>query len=160
MNLYDIFSTTARMQPEKPAILGPNQRFSYRHLNEAIQASAQSLRGAGIRPGDCVGLHMPSGSNYIIFTYAVWRCGGCAVPLPVELAAAEKQEICREIKLDFVVAEGHAPSFLEPFRRDRPVELTSGLFATPVASPREHPPGFDAINSAFIRFTSGTTGTS
>jgi long-chain acyl-CoA synthetase len=148
------------MQPEKPAILGPNQQFSYRRLNEAIEASAQSLRGAGIRQGDCVGLHMPSGSNYIVFTYAVWRCGGCAVPLPVELAAAEKQEICREIKLDFVVAEWRAPSFLEPFRRDRPVELASGLFATPVASPREHPPGFDAINGAFIRFTSGTTGTS
>src|SRR5262249_43436836 len=32
--------------------------------------------------------------------------------------------------------------------------------AVPVTSPRDHPPGFREINSAFIRFTSGTTSAS
>jgi long-chain acyl-CoA synthetase len=160
MNLDDIFRDTARRQPEKPAILGDQDPISYRHLDEAIGAATHALRAAGLRAGDCVGLHLPSGANTIIFTYAVWRSGGCAVPLPVELAAAEKQEICRDINLDFVLSQGRADAFFEPFRKHDPVELPSGLFALPVASPREHPSGFDAINSAFIRFTSGTTGTS
>jgi long-chain acyl-CoA synthetase len=160
MNLDDIFRDTARRQPEKPAILGHQEQFSYSRLTEAIEASAHALRAAGLRPGGCVGLHVPSGANCIICNYAVWRCGGCAVPLPVELAAAEKQEVCRDIKLDFVVTQGRADAFLEPFRKREPVGLPSGLLALPVSSPREHPSGFDAINSALIRFTSGTTGTS
>jgi long-chain acyl-CoA synthetase len=160
MNLYDVFCDTARKQPKSDAVLGPKDRLSYKRLNEAIDASAHSLQRAGLRPGDCVGLHVPSGVNTIIFTYAVWRCGGCAVPLPVELAAVEKQEICREIHLDLVVSEGRTASFLNPFRKDIPSELQPGLFTVPMASPLEHPTGFGALNSAFIRFTSGTTGTS
>jgi long-chain acyl-CoA synthetase len=90
----------------------------------------------------------------------VWRCGGCVVPIPVELAAPEKQEICREISLDLVISEGRAAAFTEPFRGGKVAELSPGILAVPLAGPREHPAGFGAINSAFIRFTSGTTATS
>ena len=129
MNLYDVFHNTARKQPEKPAVLGHHDQFSYLQLDEAIEAAGDALRAAGLRPGDCVGLHLPSGVNYIIFTYAVWRRGGCVVPVPVELAVAEKQEICRDIKLDVVISEGRADSVLGPFRKHEPVELPFGLLA-------------------------------
>jgi long-chain acyl-CoA synthetase len=162
INLYDIFRDTVRRQPEKPAILGPDpgDGITYRSLNEAIDAAGDALRAAGLRPGGCVGLHLPSGTNYILFTYAVWRSGGCVVPLPVELTAPEKQEIVREIALDWVISERGAASFLQPFRSADGAPLPSHTHAIPVAGPLQHPTGFGAINSAFIRFTSGTTGMS
>src|SRR6516225_1133056 len=119
VNVDGIFRETVRRQAVKPAILGPDSGtgLSYAGLDEAIGAAANALAKAGLRPGGCVGLHLPSGANYIVFTYAVWRCGGCVVPLPVELAAPEKQEICREIALELVITEERSASFLEALRR-------------------------------------------
>jgi long-chain acyl-CoA synthetase len=162
MNLDQIFRHTARRQPDQPALLGPGEGegLSYRGLDEAIAAAADALRGLGLRPGNCVGLHVPSGADYIVLTYAVWRCGGCVVPLAAELTAPEKQQICREIALDFVISPRQTAAFAEPFRTGNANALSAELLAVPVAGPQEHPAGFAAINSAFIRFTSGTTGTS
>src|SRR5438067_1736518 len=101
MNLYDVFAQTAQRQPDRPAILGPGEedRLSYRQLREAIDAAGERLWKVGLRPGECVGLHLPSGADTIVWTYAVWRCGGCVVPIPCELAAREKEQMGRDICL-------------------------------------------------------------
>jgi long-chain acyl-CoA synthetase len=159
MNLDKLFRQTARQRPAHPAILGPGAGdvLSYADLDAAVDAAARRLVDAAVRPGACVGLHYPSGANYIIFSYAAWRCGACVVPIPVELAPPEKEEILRIVTVDFVLSSRRAAGFLEPFQRGAGVELAPGTVVVPVSSPREHPPGFHNINSAFIRFTSGTT---
>ena len=160
MNLYDVFRETARRQPARPALLGPGpaDALSYARLDERIRTAAERLERAGVRAGHCVGLHCPSGADYIVLTYALWRCGCCAVPIPTELAAGEKQTVCREIALDFVISRDGRAAFAAPFATAAATELTPGTVVVPIRSPREHPPGFRAINGAFVRFTSGTTG--
>jgi long-chain acyl-CoA synthetase len=162
MNLCDLFYQTVRKQPARPALLGPgaDDALSYQELGEAIASAGSQLQRAGLRPGDCVGLHLPSGVDYIIFNYAIWRCGGCVVPIPVELAAAEKEQICRGICLSIVVSARRTLSFLGPLRGSGLADLARGMAAVPVASLRAHPPGFRDLGSAFIRFTSGTTAAS
>jgi long-chain acyl-CoA synthetase len=159
MNLCDDFRDTARRQPAVPAFLGPgpDDRLSYAQLADAIDATADRLHGAGLRPGDCVGLHFPSGADYVVLNYAVWRCGGCVVPIPVELADREKQEICRTIAMSLVLTGPTRAAFVEPLRRGPAVEVPAAI-AVPVTPSRSHPDGFSALHSAFIRFTSGTTG--
>src|SRR5262249_14211839 len=145
MDLYEIFHETASRQPTRPAILGPGptDALSYAELADAIRTAAEHLTRAGVRRGDCVGLHCPSGVNYIILTYAVWRCGGCIVPIPVELAVEEKQTICREIALDFVISPLRSASlFLTPFGWEGASELLTGVAVAPIRSSREHPPEF------------------
>jgi long-chain acyl-CoA synthetase len=186
MNLDKVFRESARRFSAQPAILGPGpgDALTYRALDEAIGAAANRLTKAGLRFGDCVGLHQASGADYVISAYAVWRCGACVVPIPVELASEEKQQICRDISMDFVMSElttgrqrttaaptvGKSPptdmraisteSFLQPFVRGIATEVLPGTAIVPIRSPRTHPNGFAAINAAFIRFTSGTTGLS
>src|SRR5262245_22857326 len=162
INLYDVLFQSAERNRNHPAILGPgiNQRRSYGELLDSIRNSAARLDRAGVRPGDCVGLHYCSGADYIIWNYAVWMCGGCVVPVPVELTPREKQEVCHDIALQFVITAPESDSFTEPFRRAAAVQLAPGVACIPVAAERRRPPGFAAINAAFIRFTSGTTGTS
>ena len=162
MNLYEVFLETAQRQPDRPALVGPRSRdaISYRELNKSICETSDRLRGAGVGPGTSVGLHCSSGRDYIILNYAVWRCGGCVVPIPPELAEPEKQEVCRTISMEFVLNETGTLSFLKPFQRAPGVELSPRCILTPITSPRGHPAGFEKINAAFIRFTSGTTGTS
>jgi long-chain acyl-CoA synthetase len=160
MNLYDVFRETVSRQPKSPAILGPGPSdvLSYEQLDDRIRRTAERLERAGAGAGHCVGLHCPSGIDYIVLTYALWRCGSCAVPIPVELAAGEKQTVCREIALDFVISREKTASFIEPFQPGALTELVPGVVVAPIRSPRRHPAGFRAINSAFLRFTSGTTG--
>src|SRR5882724_5744736 len=112
MNLYEVFLETARRQPAHPAILGPGPEdaLSYAALAEAIDAMNAALVRAGLRAGDCLGLHVPSGADYIVLTYAAWRCGACVVPLPIELTVPEKQEILETIALDVVVTSKTATS--------------------------------------------------
>jgi long-chain acyl-CoA synthetase len=162
LNLYRLFRRTARGQPGSPAILGPgpDDGLTYRQLDDAIRSAGGLLRGAGVRPGDAVGLHCPSGAEYVLLNYAVWWCGGCVVPIPPELATNEKAQICREICLRFVISPERGAAFPEPFRAGRGAEVRPGIAVVPVASPREHQPGFAGLNAAFIRFTSGTTGAS
>jgi long-chain acyl-CoA synthetase len=160
MNLYDVFLESVHWQPDQPAILGPKpaDRLSYAQLNAAMAAASERLAAAGVRPGQCIGLHCPSGTNYILWTYAAWRTGACVVPIPTELTPAEKLEICREIAIDFVLSEPRGLAFAEPFRRGDVIPLSPDMTAMAMRSPRQPPAGFHAINSAFVRFTSGTTG--
>jgi long-chain acyl-CoA synthetase len=160
MNLHDVFLQTARRQPSHPAILGPgpSDARSYAQLAETIRVAAERLASAGVRERHCVGVHCPSGADYIILNYAVWKCGGCVVPIPVELAAAEKQTICREIALDYVISHEKTMSFVAPFHPGTTADVLPGMVTVPIKSPLDHPPGFSTINSAFLRFTSGTTG--
>jgi len=160
-NLYERLLATVERQPEQAAVVGPRSQtaLSYGELNEAIVAASDWLRASGVRPGDCVGLHYPSTPQYIIYTYAIWRTGGCVVPIPPELTATEKKEICRCLSLDCVITPRAKSEFLEEFRRGEPA-LQAADALVRIDSPRRHPPGFREANAAFIRFTSGTTGTS
>jgi long-chain acyl-CoA synthetase len=162
MNLYDLFAETARQQPDHAAILGPrpHDHITYKALDEAISLVATQMQRAGVRSGDCVGLHCPSGADYIIHTYAVWKCGGCVVPIPTELTAPEKQEILREISLSYVISEKRSAGFAEQHLKRDGIEIGPKAMLLKVVAGCEHPAGFSSINSAFIRFTSGTTGTS
>jgi len=162
MNLYDVLAENVRRQPAHDAILGPgpNDLFTYAALNDAICLAAAELQRAGVRRGDCVGLHCPSGAAYIINTYAVWKCGGCVVPIPTELTATETQEILQSISLSYVISEKRTGTFAEKFLRGGVVGVGPRATVMPMAPACEHPPGFLDINSAFIRFTSGTTGAS
>jgi long-chain acyl-CoA synthetase len=159
LNLSDDFRRVARRQPDAPAILGPGREevLSYGELDEAILRAADALARAGAGPGCCVGLHCPGGARYIAATYAAWSRGACVVPVPVELARPEKEEVLRRVALDFVISPVGTAAFLAPAVRGREVELWPGVAAYPVARRREPPAGLAAVNAAFIRFTSGTT---
>jgi long-chain acyl-CoA synthetase len=161
-NMDDLFRQAVRRAPEHPAILGPQSQavLTYRVLDEAIADASDRLRSAGVRRGDCVGLHLPSSVPYIVWNYAVWRCGGCVVPIPVELAADEKSEIFRQIAIDFLITPRKTAALSEPYRRAESKDLSADLALVPIGSPQQRPSGFAGIDGAFIRFTSGTTGSS
>jgi len=159
MNMYTRFCDTVRRQPHHPAILGPraNQSLSYVQLYDVIERVGSQLQRAGVRPGDCVGLHYGSGATYIIFNYAIWRCGATVVPIPMELSADEKQQILREIAIRYVITSPLHSAFLDIFRSGEAEPISDSAAIVPTSGRRDHPIEFRLLNSAFIRFTSGTT---
>lgn len=162
MNLMDTFCETVKKQPNHLAIIGSGKEDikSYSQLQEKIEFVAARLTANGVGPSSCVGLHYPSGLGYIILTYAIWRCGACVVPIPVELVPEEKHRIGREICLDAIISQSGIYSAMERFQNGKPIPLVEDIIVAPAKRFRQHPPQFFSINPAFLRFTSGTTGTS
>lgn len=162
MNLADVFDQTANRQPEHAAIIGPadNAVCSYRDLQKRMRAAAQLLETAGIMRGSCIGMHYPSGFDYIIWTYAIWRCGACSVPIPVELVDEEKRDICRGIGISAIITKEATARIFAGFQRDEALRLPEADVLLPIRQSRSHPDGFIDTNPAFLRFTSGTTGSS
>lgn len=162
MNLVDVFLRMAATQPSHPAILGPgtDDRWSYQELAGHIEKTAARLRAADIAPGDTVGLHYPSSREYIVYTYALWRCGASVAPIAVELVPEEKEAVCRGIHLTAVISRTNAAQVFITFRADASVPIDEEVVLIPFRPGRQHPDGFAAVNPAFLRFSSGTTGTS
>jgi long-chain acyl-CoA synthetase len=160
MNLYQVFHATALRQPDRPAIIkmAVGNQMSYHELDEAIANTSQRLQAAGVLPGDCIGLHFASSAEYIVFTYAVWRCGACVIPLPLELAVTEKQEILRCLAIDKIISARRGSAMFSTFRRGELFELAVEAEVFAVEARLSRPAELANLNPAFIRFTSGTTG--
>lgn len=162
MNVYDLFHRTAEQQPKHTAIFGPgaDEQLSYAGLDETVGAMAIKLERAGVRAGHCIALHCPSGKDYIVLTYAIWKCGACVVPVAMELTAAEQQLILEKIAIDYMIFHPATGAAAEPYVTGSASALTPHFSIVPIGSRRDRPLGFEGLNSAFIRFTSGTTGAS
>jgi long-chain acyl-CoA synthetase len=160
MNLDAVFRATAASFKQCPAILSQdgNCQLSYGDLDHAIESTCRELRTAGLKPGSCIGVHYPSGLEYILFTYAVWRAGACVVPVPIDASKAEKLRIFSEIGIDGIICgPGTARDLDLPMASA--VHVIDGRYEFALLAPsRPHPVGFSDINTAFLRFTSGTTG--
>jgi long-chain acyl-CoA synthetase len=160
LNLAAIFLETVARQPDHAAILGPQEaRLTYSDLANMIEVAAARLRAAGVSAGQTIGLHCPSGADYIVLNYAIWRCGACVVPIAPEMSADEKGQLCREIVMDALVSRPEIPQALLMFAGSTPVEIDADVWVVQIRQGKVRPPGFGTINAAFLRFTSGTTGT-
>ncbi len=160
VNLSELFYQRAAIQPDNPVILGPHEDncITYGAFQRDIRQLAERLQVLGIQAGMNIGLHYPSGQAYIAFTYALWACGACVTPIPVELADDEKLQLFHHIAIDGLISAERLITALEPVIVDhRPVALPDQALYVSVKALREPPPALAALNPAFIRFSSGTT---
>lgn len=159
LNLAECLFDRAEQQPDHPLILGPDggRVTSYAEFRREVSQLARQLADAGVTKGANIGLHHRSGRDYIALVYAVWACGACVTPLPLELTAAEKREIFRHIHIDAVISGAEIFGQLAECVQSR-VSLTPDVAFARVTAPGEAPPELAEVNAAFIRFTSGTTG--
>ncbi len=161
MNLIELFELRASSQPDQAAIIDPGKVAitSYGELLAQIDETAEILAEAGVKKGQCIGLHYRSGQDYIRFTYAVWRLGACVVPIPVELKTNEKLRICQDIVLHHIITDAAGKNELHATVAAPYAECAGGSIAE-VRQLKQPPQEFTHVNAAFIRFTSGTTGAS
>jgi long-chain acyl-CoA synthetase len=93
-----------------------------------------------------IGIRFPNGADYIATALAVLDAGACFVPIPDELTSAEHTALIERTALDLVITPTENGGL--EFR-----ELSPPTPDFPIAE-------FEALNPAFVRFSSGTTGDS
>lgn len=139
------------------AVLGEGAEITFDELFGAVDVirvwllESDCFRKGGVPR---VGVRFPNGPAYIAVALAVLEAGGCFVPVPDELAAAEREAMIAEVALNCIISAESTGNVL-------PLGL-GGAVITQLSPPEPSFPvaDFEALNPAFIRFSSGTTGAS
>ncbi len=133
-----------RHSDDTPAIIYDGGEINFRQLDDRVRHISSALKNHFLWPRSGiprVALLFPSGPDYVALALAILHAGGCFLPVPDELTQSEREELLTTTGADLLMT---GESELTPF-------------------PQDPPPGFptdaiEALNPAFIRFSSGTTG--
>lgn len=153
MNIVD--QIALRASAERPALVADGETLSFGDLLERVSEAAAWLDHCkGFRRDGVprVGLACGNGVDYIVLALAILKAGGCLVPLADELTDAERQEVIERTSLCGIV-QGQAAA--------TGGEKSTGATWLALATPElPNEAEFSALDPAFIRFSSGTTGRS
>jgi long-chain acyl-CoA synthetase len=152
-----------RHAAETVAVVSGDRRVTYGGLFRHAREIANLLEAhRGVERIPRIGLQCPNGVSYIVLSMGILLAGGCLVPLAEELTDAERGEIASTTALDLILAADELPwhgngEVLASAESDgTPWKLYRGNGSAPLF-PED---AFQALNPAFVRFSSGTTGTS
>ena len=105
--LGDVLLRAADSNPERDALILPNQRASYSALRTGAIRTARSLIALGVGPGDHVGVLIPNCVEFAETLLAVALIGAVSVPLNARLKAPEIGYIIRNAELVALMTSRH-----------------------------------------------------
>jgi long-chain acyl-CoA synthetase len=160
MNIFEIIKKETDIHRQRTAVIEGQERITYGQLISASEQVAESLRYMGVCRFQRVGLLCDDSIDYIIASLAILSLSAAVVPISPEQTAEEIATVIDRIDVDFIVAE---PRLL---KNEQHILLpTTGFikkeFSIVQRTVKANPPAeYFTSNPAFIRFSSGTTGTS
>ncbi|MCA9930304.1 MAG: long-chain fatty acid--CoA ligase [Anaerolineales bacterium] len=89
LNLVTMLENSVREQPGKTAVIFADKQFSYAQINGAANQIANGLKAAGIGKGDKVALSCPNLPYFPMIYYGILKVGATVVPLNVLLKRRE-----------------------------------------------------------------------
>jgi acyl-CoA synthetase (AMP-forming)/AMP-acid ligase II len=87
--LADLFEAVALADPDREVLVVGDRRLTYRALDERANRLAHVLRGAGVGPGDTVGLQLANGSEYVEGMLAAFKLR--AIPVNINYRYVERE---------------------------------------------------------------------
>ena len=87
--LGDLLLRAANEHPDSDAIVFPDCRQTYAELVERAYQRARGLQALGVRPGDHVGLLLPTCMEFPEFFFGIALCGAVAVPINARYQSGE-----------------------------------------------------------------------
>lgn len=154
--------------PDREALVFEDQRYTYRQLDQALDAVAANLSARGIKQGDRVGLYCGNHAAFFLASFGVIRLGAVAVPIGIRQQAPEIAYALDNCQATALIFDANAASRLpqaSEIPSVGPRFSVEGL--VPGAEPFEallkpaaafKPVAIDQHDLAFIMYTSGTTG--
>jgi len=160
MNIYEIIKKETISLNAKTAVIEGDDRLTYDQLFSSVDQVAQKLRSHGVGRLHRVGLLCDDSIDYIIASLAILSLSAAIVPVSPEQTAEEVETVIDRIDVDYLIAEPRLRQggFSEPLE---PPGFVKKEFSIVKRTVRERPKAeYYRLNPAFIRFSSGTTGTS
>jgi len=159
MNVFDTLSHSARQWPERTAIIDAAGAQDYRSLWREVEALRLQLSRLDVRPGQGVGVRARNGRAFVIAALAALGCGAVVMPIHHQMKPAELADMLARAPLCVILSEANAPAPSGETACQLKLLDSTALRFTRMAGPQlPLAPGIE--DAAFVRFTSGTTGTS
>ncbi|MFJ8133201.1 amino acid adenylation domain-containing protein [Streptomyces hydrogenans] len=137
----DLFATQARTTPYAVALEADGEQLTYAELDERANRTAHWLADRGIGPESRVVVLLPRSADLVVSLLAVWKAGGCYVPVDPDHPAARIRSVIEDCEADLVL--------------DQDLLDRTDLTAYPAHAPDlTTPPG----RAAYTIYTSGSTG--
>jgi long-chain acyl-CoA synthetase len=145
VSILHLIRQQAEQQPDSLAFIAAdtNKKLTYAELCDRADGLARWLTERGCRPHERCGLLFPEGIDFPVHALAILSAGMCVAPIGLFVPRSE---------IDFLIHGAQLHWLLGAER-----QLIRFPFAGPVD--RTNDESFQATNPAYIRFTSGTTGT-
>jgi len=89
MTVGDLLVRAAGLFPDRDAIIFPDERKTYAELQAAAMLRARELYGQGVRPGDHVGIFLPTCMEYAEYYFGIAFIGAVSVPMNARYRAEE-----------------------------------------------------------------------
>jgi acyl-CoA synthetase (AMP-forming)/AMP-acid ligase II len=158
MNVFDTLSQAARQWPGRTAIIDATGQLDYQTLWREVEAMRVQLTRLGLREGQGAGIRARNGRGFVISALAALGCGAVVMPIHHQMKPAELSEMLTRAPLCAVIGEeGPAIPGNESSAELKLLTDASLLFTRMAGAQAPLAPGIP--NAAFVRFTSGTTGT-
>ena len=103
MNICESLTTTAKLFPDRIAVVFGDRKWTFQELEQKSQAAATVFQQHSIGPGDRVALMLPNAPSFPVWYYGALRIGAIAVSVSTRLAAGE---------VAFVVGDSGAKAFV------------------------------------------------
>ena len=89
----DLIDELARRFPEREALAGSGQRYTYCQLRDEVRRVARGLHALGVRRGDKVAILMGNRPEWVIADFAITLLGGVMVGVNTWAIARELEYI-------------------------------------------------------------------
>lgn len=155
-NVYQVLVNAANQWPEHPAVYDDFGTLTFSGLYEEAEVLKQQLISRGIGEGQAVGIMARNGRNFIVGIFAVLGTGACVMPMSHQLKRDELDEQIRHAALHFILDD---LSGIDPMGSTDLIALKNGQIRVAVTTNPNIVFAPHVDNPAFMRFTSGTTGT-
>ncbi|MBU1713024.1 MAG: acyl--CoA ligase [Proteobacteria bacterium] len=160
MNIFETIKKETAGYGDKIAVIEDNQSISYRELLDASENLASRLKNHGMKPGDRIALLCNDSLDYIIISLAILAAKAAVVPVSSSLSWDETDAVLNRIDVNCLIFD--KPSYTiadaEPFFSG--FNVSREFFLLSRKARDLLPEEYYALNPAFIRFSSGTTGAS
>ena len=150
MNFFDAIRDRNALYAPNAAVRTSEGAISYGSLLQQVERLADVFRQFGLVPGNCLGVVDRNSPEFIIAMLAGLKCDAVVLPIASNLTASEQEQLIHEAGLHAVLRESASGAVVIGVRI-----YALKLFAREQPRIAPHVP-----DAAFIRFTSGTTGTS
>jgi len=155
---YQLLEFAAKSWPDKPAIIEKDGSVSYRELYAQTELLKAELLQLGLTKGQGLGVMGRNGSAFVAMMLAGMACGAVVLPISHQLKAAEVNCLIKDTKLHAVLDDQSGVQPVDAALTMIPCAQHVLRFAWLEQAKNE--PLTPLSDAAFIRYTSGTTGSS
>lgn len=113
LTMGEMVRSSAGKFGDRDAIVLPDRRLTYTELNEAARNWARAFVAMGVKPGDNVGLLLPTCVDFITAFYGITMAGAVAVPVNARYQASELGFVAADADLVTIITIGKVADGLD-----------------------------------------------